>query len=197
YDALLLDVELPDMDGLSVTRELTERLTGDQRPRRIAVTAHVGTGDRQRFLAGGMDDYLSKPIVKADLAAALARALPAEPVDRCRLEAYFETAGTDWQSVLAEVSSTYLETVPGWLAALRQAALRAAWPEAFRVAHSLRSASAQLAAGRLAALAGRLERDAEGLAQGAPWPAPAAPFTEQLVVIEAEFDAVNACLKAG
>lgn len=194
YDALLLDVELPDIDGLTVARQLRDSLPAEEHPVCIAVTAHASPGDRQRCLVNGMDDYLTKPIIKTELAAALARTLPAKPVDRRRLIGYFKAASHDWETILAEVAQTYLEAANEWLPALRQAGLRSDWPAAFRMAHSLRSASAQLAAGRLATLASRLEQDTEGLAAGAPWPTAAAPFGEQLSVLAAEFDAVQADL---
>lgn len=194
YDALLLDVELPDTDGLTLARQLGDVLPAGERPYCIAVTAHASPGDRQRFIDGGMDDYLTKPVVKTELAAALARALPAKPIDRSRLIQYFQTASNDWRAVLSEVSLTYIETAGEWMAALHQAGRKADWPAVFRAAHSLRSASAQMAAIRLSRLARRLEQDAENLAAGSTWPAAAAPFEEQLSVLAAEFEAVLADL---
>ena len=72
YDVVLMDVEMPVMDGLEASRRINQGWPAE-RPRIIAMTANAMQGDRETCLAAGMDDYLSKPIRKAELAAALAR----------------------------------------------------------------------------------------------------------------------------
>jgi CheY-like chemotaxis protein len=62
------------MDGLEATRRICARWAREQRPRIIAMTANAMQGDREMCLQAGMDDYISKPIRIADLAAALERA---------------------------------------------------------------------------------------------------------------------------
>jgi CheY-like chemotaxis protein len=73
---------MPVLDGLSATRELREieRRQGLRRTPVIAVTANAMAEDRERCLAAGMDDYISKPFRREDLRAALSRIQPAEPV---------------------------------------------------------------------------------------------------------------------
>ena len=71
YDVVLLDVQMPSIDGLEVTRRIRER--GGPQPYIIALTAHALAGDRERCLAAGMNDYLSKPLSLTTLANALAR----------------------------------------------------------------------------------------------------------------------------
>ncbi|MFY9342152.1 MAG: response regulator [Planctomycetota bacterium] len=73
-----MDIQMPGRSGIEVTQALRERerLTGGRLPV-IAVTAHTLPGDRERFLAAGMDDYVSKPIRATELFAAIDRALAA------------------------------------------------------------------------------------------------------------------------
>jgi len=74
YDIILMDVQMPDMDGLEATRQIKASLEGKRGPWIIALTANAMEGDREMCLEAGMDDYLGKPIKSPDLAAALARA---------------------------------------------------------------------------------------------------------------------------
>ncbi len=66
-DVVLMDVQMPNMDGIQTTRHIREQFPADQQPHIIALTAHALSGSREQFLAAGMDDYLSKPIEKAAL----------------------------------------------------------------------------------------------------------------------------------
>jgi signal transduction histidine kinase/CheY-like chemotaxis protein len=73
YDVVLMDVEMPEMDGLEAARQISAAL-GARRPRIIAMTANAMHGDRERCLAAGIDDYVAKPIRISELQAALAAA---------------------------------------------------------------------------------------------------------------------------
>jgi len=79
YDIVLMDVQMPEMDGFEATRLIKETLPPGRAPWIIALTANAMEGDRELCLQAGMDDYLGKPIKNTELAAALARAGSAHP----------------------------------------------------------------------------------------------------------------------
>jgi CheY-like chemotaxis protein len=74
YDVVLMDVQMPEMDGLDASRRITARWAPSERPRIVAMTANAMQGDREMCLGAGMDDYLTKPIQVDRLAEALRRA---------------------------------------------------------------------------------------------------------------------------
>src|SRR5262249_24775279 len=76
YDVILMDVQMPEMDGLEASRAICARWTASERPRIIAMTAEAMQGDRDKCLAAGMDDYIVKPVTLDGLAAALAKCRP-------------------------------------------------------------------------------------------------------------------------
>jgi two-component system, sensor histidine kinase and response regulator len=80
FDLILMDVQMPQVDGLQATREIRRREAGRQAHTPIiAVTAHAGKGDLDRFLAAGMDSCLTKPLARRELAGVLEALFPPEP----------------------------------------------------------------------------------------------------------------------
>ena len=78
FDAVLMDIQMPEMDGLEATQRIRQSTDASFDPRIpiIALTAHAMAGDRERFLTAGMDDYLTKPLEMAALRLVLAKVLP-------------------------------------------------------------------------------------------------------------------------
>ena len=73
YDVILMDIMMPELDGIEATRRIIERIPAEQRPRIIALTANAMHGDRERCLKAGMDEYLTKPLRVDELVEVLER----------------------------------------------------------------------------------------------------------------------------
>src|SRR5262249_57337149 len=76
YDVVLMDVQMPEMDGLEASRAICARWAAGGRPRIVAMTAEAMPGDREQCLAAGMDDYIAKPVTLDQLREALAKCAP-------------------------------------------------------------------------------------------------------------------------
>jgi PAS domain S-box-containing protein len=168
YDVVLMDVEMPVMDGLEASRRINREWPAAQRPRIIAMTANAMQGDRETCLAAGMDDYLSKPIRREELAAALtrfeSRAVPEddspmadevddpEPVDLAEIEA---TVGDP--IFVRQLISTFLDDAPGLVATLRSSLEQCNLEQLRRAAHTLKSNGRTFGATALASLSEELE----------------------------------------
>jgi PAS domain S-box-containing protein len=167
YDVILMDVQMPEMDGLDATRQICQRWPVGKRPRIIAMTANAMQGDREMCLAAGMDDYLSKPIRVNELVTALTHSATIHTtegenvsestvIDPAAYEELVTSTGGD-PGFIRELIDTYLNDAPGLFAEMRTA-LEAKDAETFRrAAHSLKSNSASLGALALSALAKELE----------------------------------------
>jgi len=165
YDVVLMDVQMPEMDGLEASRRIKRGEAGAAVPRIIALTADAMQGDREKCLAAGMDDYLTKPIRVEALVAALGRTRPqyspedlepdaAPVIDLKKFAEFRDAMGADF---IGEVVAVFNEDAPELLRSLQQA-LDLNDAELFRrSAHSLKSNSAAFGAQTLAALARELE----------------------------------------
>lgn len=80
FDIILMDVQMPIMDGFRATALIREQESGRRRTPIIALTAHAMKGDRERCLEAGMDGYISKPIRPSDLFDAISALNPADQV---------------------------------------------------------------------------------------------------------------------
>jgi CheY-like chemotaxis protein len=187
-----MDCQMPEIDGFETTRAIREKEISKnsllppevKKPGRIpiiALTAHAMEGDRERCLAAGMDDYLSKPFTREQLRLILERRLPGKrlapahteilkmagaspgglgssPLDSKALETIRALQQEGAPDILARVIRIYLDEAPKLLERLRQALEQQDAPAARKAAHSLKSSSANLGAATLAALCWDWER---------------------------------------
>jgi CheY-like chemotaxis protein len=197
YDVVLMDVQMPELDGLDASRQICERRPPSSRPRIIAMTANAMPEDREACLAAGMDDYLAKPIRADELAEALRRVKPLPrdgersfenggvTVDAAALENLRELGGDDF---LAEVIDTFLADGPTLIATLRGSLGAQDADELRRAAHTLKSNGATLGAAGFSELCRALEQRAKsGRLEGA---------SEVVGRIEQEYRALEEALAA-
>jgi len=153
YDLVLMDVQMPEMDGLEASRAICARWPVGERPRIVAMTAEAMLGDREKCLAAGMDDYLVKPVMLEQLRDALAKCQPRTRGDETALDRHVLDQLRDdlgGQTALDEVITTFLDRTPAALAALRDAAARGDAPAIGRAAHLIKGTSATIGAHALA-----------------------------------------------
>jgi signal transduction histidine kinase/DNA-binding response OmpR family regulator/HPt (histidine-containing phosphotransfer) domain-containing protein len=180
YDLVFMDVQMPVMDGYQATLEIRrrERERGLAHLPVVAMTANAMAGDRERCLAVGMDDYLSKPVKPTDLKSTLRHWLPSkEMVDGVTAEQpepapVPEEGGRDdgildrgvlrelfdiMEDGTCDLLQEYLDNAPGFLARVDKAVGSGSAADLVLPAHSLKSSSANVGAMRVAELARKLE----------------------------------------
>ncbi len=191
YDLILMDVNMPDMDGLTATREIRQLWSEEEQPYILALTANAMQGDYERCLNAGMNDYISKPIQVNELITALNRVQPrqnrapkqsttaahtpahagsftdssllanASVVDPAMLAEVAELMGEDGDEAVRELIRLFLENGPILLQKLRTASDEGDAQALHLAAHTFRSPAAQMGATRLAKLCHELDTISE------------------------------------
>jgi CheY-like chemotaxis protein/anti-sigma regulatory factor (Ser/Thr protein kinase) len=158
YALVFMDCQMPEMDGYAATAAIRAREHGMERLPIVAMTAHAMKGDRERCLAAGMDDYLSKPLRPDALDAVLARFLaPADPVTALVDNARMRVFRDDYPEIVDQLVELFVQSTPPLLADLRTAAAGADGDAVRRAAHKLRGSCQNIGAGFMAQLAHEIE----------------------------------------
>jgi CheY-like chemotaxis protein len=184
YDVILMDMQMPEMDGLTTTRCICQEWELALRPRIIAMTANAMQSDREACLAAGMDDYISKPISIEVLVQALINTpgsrwmsrekisdftlnfLPLQPLENSPpnhvldtqvLQAFKTMVGKSVDRVLAEMIDCYLEDTPKLLIAIADSIAENDAITVQRASHTLKSSSTTLGATNFAKICQELE----------------------------------------
>jgi two-component system sensor histidine kinase/response regulator len=163
FDLILMDVQMPEMDGLQATAELRRReeLNGTRVPV-VAMTALAMVGDKERCLAAGMDDYLSKPIRPQELDAVLDTYSAAKPMaapapeNAINVEELMERVDGD-KELIAELAEIFRMEYPKQLRLAHEALAINDAAAVRRIGHSLKGALANLAATKASGLAASVE----------------------------------------
>jgi PAS domain S-box-containing protein len=169
YDVVLMDVQMPELDGLDASRQIRERWPPDGGPRIVAMTANALPEDREACFAAGMDDYVAKPIRGDELAAALARARRRSDDDGglsgsesnlepAALQGLRDLGGGEF---LAEVVDAFSTDAPILLASLHSSLQNDNAEELRRAAHTLKSNGSTLGATAFAELCRTVEQRAK------------------------------------
>jgi PAS domain S-box-containing protein len=174
YAAVLMDCQMPEMDGFEASAEIRRREGAIRHIPIVAMTGNAMEGDRERCLAAGMDGYISKPVRADELATALKRFVPVVP-EPAATDGH-RSAGTDGElapvvvdetaltelapgepEIVAELVAQFLEDAPPRLTALHAAIAQDDADGLRQAAHLLKGEAASLGARELAAVCGQLE----------------------------------------
>jgi CheY-like chemotaxis protein/HPt (histidine-containing phosphotransfer) domain-containing protein len=196
YDVVLMDVHMPEMDGLEATRRIRQEFAPEARPRLIAMTADAMREDRETCLAAGMEDYVSKPVQVGELVAALSKCqprlsmeapqkppqaveaphaeapatrVPSEVLDPGAFRQLRATLGKRADSMLPGLIEQFYQDADRLLGEAREALEQGQADDLRHAAHTLKSTSATFGAVALSAVARELEYLArDGALEGAP-----------------------------
>lgn len=187
YDLILMDVQMPDMDGLEATRQLCQAYPIN-RPRIVAMTANATVDDREQCLAAGMDDYVSKPICIDQLVRVLRRnSLRVASTEHSTISLDFiEQIAEGSVEFVLEIVDCFLEETPKLFQAMQTAIADQDRKTLRRTAHTLQSTSATIGAMQMATLSTQLQDLADS--------GPIARLIETVIRLESESEQVIAAL---
>jgi PAS domain S-box-containing protein len=181
YDLVLMDIQMPEMDGEESAKIIRSLLPESHQPNIVAMTAHALEGDRERYIAAGMDGYISKPVHVQQLKDVLQSCKPIKPrgtntlastrsmavvlatklakkqtFDLNMIDQLKATVGGK-SDTLASLVNSYLEETPHYLASMRNALEQGDLERFKRIAHNLKGLSATFGAMKLSTICEQIE----------------------------------------
>jgi two-component system sensor histidine kinase/response regulator len=155
YDIILMDCQMPDLDGYEVTKEIRRREQGGHRTWIIGLTAQTG-GDREKCLSAGMDDYVGKPLRREELRAALERSAPrpAKPFEEDALRTLVEEGDFE----LSELIDLFVAGAPVSILEMRLALEKSNPEQLVIAAHTLKGTCGNFGASPLRELCAQIEQ---------------------------------------
>jgi signal transduction histidine kinase/DNA-binding response OmpR family regulator/HPt (histidine-containing phosphotransfer) domain-containing protein len=169
YDIIFMDIQMPEMDGVEAAAAIRSQWPPEQQPKIIAMTAHALEGDRELYLAQGMDDYISKPIQIDKLVGALYKCTPIKiktasrppasatdaVINQSDLEDLF---GSNSNKFLEELLPIYLKEAEKSMSSMTQAISLGDSNQLRQAAHSLKGNSANIALNKIVELCQTIEK---------------------------------------
>ncbi len=183
YDVILMDIQMPEMDGVEATERIIAEYPPESRPKIIAVTAHALKGDREKYLALGMDDYLSKPVsidaVRGMLEKWSGDALASEKSESISNQQFSDAvlnletiamlrqlSNATESSVLQELVEIFMRNAPVQLEQLAASVKAGDYKTLKEVAHGLKGACMNIGAARMSSICIAIEQAAQSQALG-------------------------------
>lgn len=166
FDCILMDIQMPGMDGYETTRAIREYEAEHNSPPQyiVAMTAHALKGDKERCLDAGMDNYIAKPFRVERLKEVLQLAMSHQPgkgtvspVAKAGFKKYLESLDQEDREDLLAVSEIFLETFQGDIANLQRALTVKDFKQCYFMAHNYKSVLGHFGQNKSVALAGALE----------------------------------------
>jgi CheY-like chemotaxis protein/HPt (histidine-containing phosphotransfer) domain-containing protein len=175
YELILMDCHMPEMDGFAATREIRSLGNGKSSTKIVAMTANALVGEEECCLEFGMDDYLSKPMLKEDLAKILAKHLQKkldsnaniiqhrleDILDKTALENLQQIENLGEKNFVAETINLYFSHAEKQIIELKQAVLSHSNNDLYLKAHSLKGSSGSIGLTAMSNLCGNLETQSE------------------------------------
>jgi CheY-like chemotaxis protein len=202
YAAILMDSQMPGMDGNETTRIIRTSEFQDKRTPIIALTANAMEPDRLRAFAAGVDYYMTKPMVIEDLDDALRELVDGEPrtagqrkgsgistskgnavIDVMIVAELQKINGSGDTDLFIEIADQFLTLVPGWIRNLQESIEREDLVDVRHQAHKLRGLCQQIGAERMAKVCLRLESSGDELPDG--------PLEQNISSLQREFEAAH------
>jgi two-component system, sensor histidine kinase and response regulator len=161
YDIILMDCQMPELDGYKTTKEIRRREQKDHRTWIIAMTANVMVGDREKCIAAGMDDYVSKPSRRMELRAALNR-VATTTVRQLDDDDVLRTLIEEGEDAFDRLVGLFFASAPASLAEMKRALAKTDTVDLVQSAHNLKGSCSNFGGSSLRELCTQIEQWGDG-----------------------------------